>query len=151
MKYCDIDDLCSRVDEKVLINLTNDKAPFTSVNEDIVNENIEIATDLVNSSLRNKYKLPLRAVPKIITQVTADIVIYRLYSRRPQDVPKNYQQNYEYALSILKDIQSGSKVLELPSSSETEKETTIGTSMYLINKDDSDRRFSPRQMRGFSL
>lgn len=151
MMYCDIDDLYSRVDKKVLINLTNDTAPFTAVNEDIVNENIEIATDLVNTSLRNKYTLPLKAVPKIITQVTADIVIYRLYSRRPQDVPKNYVQNYEYALSILKDIQTGLKVLELPSSSKTNEETTIRTSMYLINKDDSDRRFSPRLMKGFSL
>lgn len=150
MMYCDLSDLLTRVDKKVLINLTNDTAPYTEINEDIINENIEIATDLVNASLRNKYALPLKSVPKILVQISADIVIYRLYSRRPQDVPKNYQQNYEYALNILKDIQNGSKVLELTTSFDV-KETTIRTSMYLTNKDDSDRRFSPTTMRGFGL
>lgn len=150
MMYCDLSDLLTRVDKKVLINLTNDTAPYTEINEDIINENIEIATDLVNASLRNKYALPLQSVPKILVQISADIVIYRLYSRRPQDVPKNYQQNYEYALNILKDIQNGSKVLELTTSSDV-KETTIRTSMYLTSKDDSDRRFSSKTMRGFNL
>lgn len=148
--YCDINDLLTRVDKKVLINLTNDTAPYTEINEDVINENIELATDLVNASLRNKYALPLKSVPKILVQISADIVIYRLYSRRPQDVPKNYLQNYEFALSILKEIQSGSKVLELATSSDA-TETTIRTSMYLVNKDDSDRRFSPKTMRGFRL
>lgn len=150
--YCDINDLLTRVDKKVLINLTNDTAPYIEINEDIVNENIEIATDLVNASLRNKYALPLKSVPKILVQISADIVIYRLYSRRPQDVPKNYQQNYEYALNILKDIQNGSKVLELKAASAPDdKETTIGMSMYLVNKDDSDRRFSLKNFGGLGL
>lgn len=147
--YCNINDLLTRVDKKVLINLTNDSAPYTEINEDVINENIEIATDLVNASLRNRYALPLKSVPKILVQISADIVIYRLYSRRPQDVPKNYQQNYEYALNILKDIQNGTKILDLSTSSIAE--STIKASMYLFNKDASDRRFSAETMRGFRL
>ena len=91
--YCTINDLLTRIDEKVLINLSNDTFPAESPNLERINETIEIADDIINSALRNKYSLPLKNVPKIITQISADIVIYRLYSRRPQDIPKNYVQN----------------------------------------------------------
>ena len=92
--YCTIDDLLSRIDRRVLINLSNDVSPATEINMDCINENITIADDIINSSLRNKYSLPLPSIPKILVQISADIVIYRLYARRPQDVPKNYLQNF---------------------------------------------------------
>ena len=135
--YCTINDLLSRIDEKVLINLSNDSLPSAEINLQRVNENITIADDLINSALRNRYHLPLKYTPKIITQISADIVIYRLYSRRPQDIPKNYVKNFEDAMTILKELQTGEKILEISSSNSTPK-------MYKCDKTEEDRKFDGR-------
>lgn len=150
--YCTIDDLISRIGEKILINLTNDTTPATTVNSVIAEENIVIADDLINSSIRNKYKLPLSSTPNLIKQLSADITIYRLYCRRPQNVPENYKKNYEVALQILKDLQSGAKVLDLPSSSGGgESTTSISSALYLTDKTEDDRRFSKEVMSRFII
>lgn len=149
--YCTVGDLISRIGEKILINLTNDVLPATTVNTEIANENIAIADDLINSSLRNKYKLPLPAVPNLVKQLSADITIYRLYCRRPQNVPENYKKNYEVALQILKDLQSGAKVLDLPSSFGDESETSLSSALYLTDKTEDDRRFSKDVMKRFFI
>lgn len=140
--YCTTNDLLTRIDEKVLINLSNDTFPATTVNVQRVNETIEIADDIINSALRNKYQLPLTSTPKIITQISADIVIYRLYSRRPQDIPKNYVKNFEDAIALLKELQTGSKVLEAEISENSE--TVLSPKMYMCDKTEEDRRFNVR-------
>ena len=140
--YCTIDDLFTRIDKKVLINLSNDTFPAETVDLQRINETIEIADDIINSALRNRYQLPLVSTPKIITQISADIVIYRLYSRRPQDIPKNYVQNFELAISILKDLQNGTKVLGV--SGADDKEKVLSSQMYMCDKTDSDRVFNKR-------
>lgn len=143
--YCTIDDLLTRIGQKILINLSNDTFPANTVNETTVNETIEIADDIINSSLRNKYRLPLSSVPKIINQISADIVIYRLYSRRPQDVPDNYVKNFESAMKILTELQNGSKILELETSESGE--TVITPKMYMCDKTEDDRRFPDSMTR----
>ena len=142
MNYSNIDDILTRIDNKVLINLTNDIIPSNEVNMQKLNETIEIADDMINASLRSRYKLPLKNIPKIITQISADIVIYRLYSRRPQDVPQNYVKNFVDAINLLKEIQNGSKILEADSSQDSEK--ILSPDMYMCDKEDSDRRFNGR-------
>ena len=150
--YCSIEDLISRVGEKTVINLTNDTTPATTVNSAIAEENIVIADDLINSSLRNKYKLPLPAVPNLVKQLSADITIYRLYCRRPQNVPENYKKNYEVALQILKDLQSGAKVLDLPSSfGDDESTSSMSSALYLTDKTEEDRRFTKEVMSRFII
>lgn len=149
--YCTIDDLINRIGEKILINLTNDTTPATSVNKEIAEENIIIADDLINSSLRNKYNLPLKSVPNLVKQLSADITIYRLYCRRPQNVPENYKKNYEIALQILKDLQSGVKVLDLPASLDNESKTSLSSALYLTDKTEDDRRFSKSVMSRFII
>ena len=137
--YCEVRDILARIDEKVLINLTNDTFPATEVNYTVLNQLIEISEDMIDASLRNKYSLPLKSVPELIKQISADIVVYRLYARRPQDVPKNYQKNFDDAISILKDLQSGTKVLGFPSVNDTEVVKT--PKMYFCDKTEQDRKF----------
>lgn len=150
--YCTIEDLINRITEKALVNLTNDILPATSVNKEIAEENITIADDLINSSLRNKYKLPLKVVPNLVKQLSADITIYRLYCRRPQNVPENYKKNYEIALQILKDLQSGAKVLDIPSSSfDGDTAQSVQSALYLTDKADEDRIFSDDFLKGMIL
>lgn len=149
--YCSIDDLINRITERTLINLTQDTSPATTVNQEIANDNIAIADDLINSSLRNKYKLPLSNIPNLIKQISADITIYRLYCRRPQNVPENYKKNYEVALQILKDLQSGAKVLDIPSSSLDGGAQSVHSALYLTDKADEDRIFTDDFLRGMTL
>ncbi len=143
--YCNISDLLTRVNEKTLINLSKDEPPYDKIDEKIITENIEVASDLVDASIRNKYTLPLVNVPSVIKQITADIVIYRLYSRRAQDIPQNYVKNYEFALSLLSEFQCGSKILK------TDTEENLGSCLYLTDKQESDVRFSKEKLRGFNL
>lgn len=148
--YCDINDLKKIISEKELINLTNDVKPADSVNENMAVENIAFADEIINSALRNKYKLPLIITPNLVKQLSADITIYRLYCRRPQEVPKNYQKNYEIALQILKELQSGIKVLDLPQSS-CGSDINSSSALYLTDKTDEDRHFSNENMKGFII
>jgi len=151
--YCTIEDLINRVTEKILVNLTNDVLPATSIKREIAEDNIAIADDLINSSLRNKYVVPLKSVPNLVKQLSADITIYRLYCRRPQNVPENYKKNYEVALQILKDLQAGAKVLDIPSSSLDGGNTaqSVQSALYLTDKADEDRIFSDNFLRGMTL
>lgn len=149
--YCTIEDLINRVTEKTLVNLTNDVLPATTIKREIAEDNIAIADDLINSSLRNKYVVPLKSIPNLIKQLSADITIYRLYCRRPQNVPDNYKKNYEVALQILKDLQSGAKVLDIPSSSLDGGVQSVHSALYLTDKADEDRIFTDDFLRGMTL
>lgn len=151
--YCTIEDLINRVTEKTLVNLTNDVIPANTIKREIAEDNITIADDLINSSLRNKYVVPLKSVPNLVKQLSADITIYRLYCRRPQNVPENYKKNYEVALQILKDLQSGAKVLDIPSSSFDGGNTaqSVQSALYLTDKADEDRIFTDDFLRGMTL
>ncbi|MBQ9688248.1 DUF1320 domain-containing protein [bacterium] len=135
MSYSTIDNLLTRIDEKVLINLSNDDFPSNEINTTRVEETIQIADDIINSALRNRYSLPLQTVPPIITQISADITIYRLYSRRVQDIPQNYIKNFEQAITLLKELQLGIKTLE------------SSPRMYIWDKTEESRKFKG----GYSL
>ena len=150
MAYCTKNDILTRIDEKVLVNLTNDIPKYgdnlpTEVNESILSQMIEISDDMINASLRNRYTLPLNTTPKIINQISADITIYRLYARRPQDVPKNYQKNFEDAIQLLKEFQNGSKILD--AGADETFETLLTPNMYMCDKTEEDRKFNG----GFTL
>ncbi|MGN0193369.1 MAG: gp436 family protein [Candidatus Gastranaerophilaceae bacterium] len=148
--YCTLEDLKNRITEKTLINLTQDVLPATAINTETAEDNIKIADDLINSALRNKYTLPLKSVPDLIRQISADITIYRLYCRRPQKVPDNYVKNYEVALQILKELQSGSKRLDLPSSA-GESAAAESVKLYVTDKTDEDRMFSDDVLKGMLI
>ena len=135
MSYSTIDNLLTRIDEKVLINLSNDDFPSNEINTTRVEETIQIADDIINNALRNRYSLPLQTVPPIITQISADITIYRLYSRRVQDIPQNYIKNFEQAITLLKELQLGIKTLE------------SSPRMYIWDKTEESRKFKG----GYSL
>lgn len=138
--YCNLDDLISIIPEKELINLSNDK-PADTINRVTVNICMSFADELINASLRNKYRLPLSFVPDLVKQLSADITAYRVYSRRPKDVPEHIKQNYEFALKILANIQKGITVLDLPSEHPDESGVQASSSMYITNKRPEDRRF----------
>ena len=144
--YCTLENLISIIPEKELINLSNDK-PSDSINEETIAICMKFADELINASLRNKYSLPLKYVPELVRQLSADITAYRVYSRRPKDVPEHIKQNYEFAIKILANIQKGITVLDLPSEHPEESGVQSSSNMYMTNKRPEDKRF-PDSMWG---
>ena len=65
-----------------LINLTNDETlarDVKEINTKQAENAISYADEIINSYLRNKYKLPLKFVPPILTQIAVDLTAFRLY------------------------------------------------------------------------
>lgn len=147
--YCNLKDLISIIPEKELINLSNDK-PADTINQETINTCMSFADELINASLRNKYSLPLSFVPDLVRQLSADITAYRVYSRRPKDVPEHIKQNYEFALKILANIQKGTTVLDLPSEHPEEDGVQGSSSMYITNKRPEDRRFPDKMWSSYA-
>ena len=76
-------------------------------------------------------------------------------SRIAVDVENNFQPEYitvRGRAKILKDLQSGAKVLDLPSSFGDENSTTsLSSALYLTDKTEEDRRFSKDVMKRFFI
>jgi len=146
--YCSIDDLKAIIPEKDLINLTNDTAPAVEINTNTVAECVEFADELINASLRNQYKLPLEFVPKMVSNLSADISAYRLYSRRPRTIPEHIKDNYKFARETLLQLQKGAISLDLPNEHEDEN-IQAPKAVYMTNKKIIDRLFSDSVMSAF--
>ncbi len=150
MSYCTIEDIQSIIPSQHLINLTNDTAPAKEINILRVEGAIEYADEFINSYLRNKYKLPLTYIPDIIKQVSTDISCYRLYSRRPQDIPEHIKENYKEAKNILSQLQGEKMLLDLPS--EHPQEDVVNSApMIKTNKNKNSIIFSQEMLKGFKL
>lgn len=151
MGYCRFEDITNIVSERELINLTNDKPSADSVADKTRFEAVSKDTDsLINGYLRGRYKLPFSSVPAVIRQIAVDICAYRLYSRRSQKIPEHIVNNYNSAISRLKDIQKGDLLLESYSENE-ESEITPPKSGFRCSKTKKDRIFNDRVMKAFRL
>lgn len=150
MTYSTLDNLTNIIPESQLINLTNDEGGAKEINLSQLSSAIEYSDRFIDAHLRNKYTLPLKFVPPIITQLSCDITAYRLYSRRPSKVPEHIKDNYEEAKKILLQIQKEQIVLDLPSE-HPDKELTKPAPMILTSCSEKSRKFSDELMKGFSL
>lgn len=151
MTYCELPDLLAIIPEKELKNLTNDSpATADKINEYTVGVCMNFADELINAYVRSKYSLPFSYVPVLIKQLAADITAYRVYSRRPKDVPEHIKDNYDKALAILAKIQSGEIILDLASEHEDESGVQDPSGLYRVNKRYRDKIFNERMWRMFS-
>lgn len=148
MAYSTLENLTNIIPLKELINLTNDTAPATEINIDKINNAVEYADELINTYLRNKYVLPLKYVPMIIQQVSADIAAYRLYSRRPGKLPEHIKESYEEAKKILSNLQKEQMLLDLPSEHPNE-EVAKSAKMITTNKSSTSRIFNDSMWSSF--
>lgn len=149
MTYSSLENLKTIIAHQHLINLTNDK-PANEINEDCINEALKYADEFINAYLRNKYKLPLQFVPELIVRLATDISAYRLYSRRPNDVPKHIQNNYDEAKKILTNLQKAQMSLDLPSE-HPDKNVNAASRMIMTNKTRESRIFSDELFKEFGL
>lgn len=131
MGYCILDDLKNNLSEARLIELTDDTDSGV-LNESIVNDNIERASNEINAYCQERYSVPFEIVPGIIKDICIDITIYRLFLRR-ENVPEDIQNSYKRAVEKLRDIADGK--ISLGNSNVSEDDITFS------NKTEDDRYF----------
>ena len=86
MMYCSRSDLIAAFGEEELIQLT-DREHVSSVNDDILDKAIRAAQAEIDIWLAGSYKLPLPAVPEVLTRMACDITRYILSGDIDEDHP----------------------------------------------------------------
>ena len=111
MSYSTKDDILLQIDEETLINLTDDDDSGT-IDDNVVNRAIADADALIDSYLSSRYAIPLLSAPAIIKNISVDIAIYNLYSRRTDTIPDIRKDRFTNALKYLQDITNGKIALQ---------------------------------------
>lgn len=107
MAYIDSDYIKARVDDSTLGKLTKEKGG-SSPDESLIASKISDAEVRVNSSIGNRYDVPLTTVPDKIKQITFDIALYLIYrTHRTHKMDEEIKWAYERALKELDRIEDG--------------------------------------------
>jgi len=124
MAYCSIDDLLKVIEERLLIELTDDEGTGT-YDAGKIQRAIEAAENEINGYCQERYasKLPFDPVPGLIRDLCVNIAIYNLMLRRGH-VSEEWQQRYKRSVEMLRDIADGRISL---GDSEVEEDTVIHT------------------------
>lgn len=112
MAYSTQLDLEAKVELSLLVQLTDDNKSG-SLNPIFITKAISGADAVINSYLRGKYVVPLSPVPEVINELSSDIALFNLYSRRSAyfELPKSLSDKYKTAISMLKDMRDGKQDL----------------------------------------
>jgi phage gp36-like protein len=116
MTYCTLADLQLAIPSATLVQLSNDDAEATAINEAVVAEAIRQAEELVDGYLRGRYTLPLTTVPSIVKDMTVHLARHWLYARRPEGVelPDAVIRTYKTAIQVLESIRDNKITLGIP-------------------------------------
>lgn len=147
MPYCGQADLERRLTRERLVELTDDTVPPTAVDASVLDAEIAAAAEVVDGYLRDRYQLPLDPVPGLVREITADLVAFRLWGRRPEakgEVPDTLKTASDTALRLLREIQKGVVTLGVAAG---QPETAPHAGSVLVNRrrrefgDDTLERF----------
>ena len=103
--YCSVDDLIKRISLEDLTQLSDDDGDG-EYDENIVNEAIEYAQNIIDGYVGKKYQVPLDPIPEIIKRIAVDLAIYWLYSRS-DEIPEEIENRYKNQIKMLEDIAKG--------------------------------------------
>lgn len=136
MAYCTLSDIKQHILDKDIAQVTDDLLG-QNIDESLVAEKCQEASEIVDGFLRGRYSLPLSSIPSLITSISCDIAIYKLYERRfALDMPESLQKRYDNAMKLLKSIMAGQLLLGIES-----VESGPGSGQYKTNKTSQDRIF----------
>lgn len=116
MAYSNLADLLNEFRPEELAILSGDSSGAT-IDENRVNFAIKNADDLIDGFLRNRYSVQLvPPIPSIINFISRELAISNLYeySNHYGIIPPSIRSRRNYALFILRQIQSGEIRLNLP-------------------------------------
>ena len=106
MAYCTLSDINKLLPQEVLIRLTDDDMSG-SVDDDVVTESIDSASDEMDVYLGSRYELPITETVDILIKLNVDIAIYNLYSRVKDSIPETRNERYKNAIRMLEKIADG--------------------------------------------
>ena len=105
MAYCALADLQEQIDERELIQLTDDDN-VGIVDQGAVDKAITDADGEIDGYLGSRHTVPLNPVPSIINKISVDIAIYNLYSRRLAP-PEHRESRYKNGIRFLEQVAAG--------------------------------------------
>jgi phage gp36-like protein len=109
MGYCTVDDLLLLIP---LAELAEISAEDQDLPDYLVVENaIDKASAEIDSYLGVRYILPLAAAPAQLRNLSVDMALYHLYSRR-SIAPPVRRQKYDDAVAFLKQVAAGQAVVD---------------------------------------
>lgn len=142
MAYSTNDDLYERMDEQLVVQLTDD-ANTGVVNQTVLEDKRSTCHELVNSYLRGQYTVPMDPAPKLLADVEADLLVDKLYSRRANmEKPESVKDQHEQAMKTLQKIATG--IIKL------EDQPDIQAGDIRTNKKSSDRKFTDSKLDQFN-
>lgn len=149
--YCAVDDLITAIGEQTVVELSNDNEEATEIDDEVAGGHILKADNLIDGYLREKYALPLTTVSNIIKDISIDLAVYFLYTRRSDHgVPEEVKDKYKDRIALLKDIQKSNFILDIPLLGSGSTEDSIyGSGEYRVNKTKSDRIFNKELLDSF--
>jgi phage gp36-like protein len=108
MAYTTIDNVKLDLEEKVLIDLTDDNDNGI-VDENVVNRQIKKADDTIDIYMRGRYPVDGDVTtPEYLVTLSTQLTIYYLYQRKQRDVGNaSIQDIYDRSIMMLKEIQKG--------------------------------------------
>jgi phage gp36-like protein len=141
MPYCALEDLIKTLPEERIIELSDDSDTPSSVNEDNVDKAIASADSDIDGYIGGRYSLPLDVIPNKIKDISVDLAIYYLWTRRPErKAPEEIRIKYSDGIKRLKDIQDGKFLLGITQMGSSG--TDITGSEVRTNKTSLDRKFT---------
>lgn len=141
MSYCGQTDILNQIDATLLLQLTDD-AGVGAIDADIVTRAIEDADATIDSYCQDRYAIPLSPVPPKIRQISVDIAIYNLYSRREDVVPDIRKEKNQAAIKFLERVSDGKIQLGVATLTPVNTDNSVNIS-------GNTRIFTRNKMEGF--
>lgn len=128
MAYISIDELKALVPDGLMRELSDDIAGG-EINFDLVQTVINEACEEVDGYLRNRYTLPFKDTPTLVTKCVKQIARYALYDRRPEgfELPRAVRDGYTDTIKKLESIRDGKLSLGVPD--------TLNNAKAILNDD----------------
>lgn len=139
MPYITLEDIKKSLPEEVIIQLTDDARTGT-VDQAIVDSAIARADSAIDSHCASLYDVPFASAPQLLKDISTDIAIFNLYSRKADLAPGIRQDRYRNAIKTLEKIAAGMLTLE-PSGTPSEGPE--------INSYDIERTFTPEKLENY--
>lgn len=108
MAYCDLTDVLQMISEEELAHLTAETGDLPD--EAVVAEGIARADAEIDAYCGIRYQVPFSLVPPRVKELSVDLAIYHLYSRRSV-APAVRREKYEAAVAFLKQVAGGQAVI----------------------------------------
>lgn len=143
MPYCTVDDIKGQMDERDLVQLTDDEDTGAVVMSH-VDKAIADADAEMNGYLGARYSLPLDPVPPVINKYAVDIAIFNLESRRG-GASDNRTARYDKAIKYMELVAKGTISLGVGDPDETPRDSEAPK----LASTNPPRLFSRESMKDF--